>query len=72
MDEMRPQLPLGYSIKRDQYYFWRNQQKKPYHLILLTILGILIISSILFESLKQPFAIISIVPLSYIDIFITF
>ncbi len=72
MNEISPQLPLGYSIERNQYSYWGNQQKKPYHLILLIILGIFIISSTLFESLKQPFAIIGIIPLSYIGIFITF
>ena len=70
--ETKPQLPLGYSIEQSQYTYWGNQQQKPYHLILLIILGIFMISSILFESLKQPFAIIGIIPLSYIGIFITF
>lgn len=72
INEMASQLPLGYSIKNSNYNYWSDQNKKPYHLILLIILGIFFISSILFESLKQPFAIIGIIPLSYIGIFITF
>lgn len=70
--EISPQMPMGYSIKSNEgMWFWRDS-KKQYWLLLLIIGSIFFICSILLESLRQPFAVIFMIPVSYIGLFLTF
>jgi len=64
-------LPLGYKIYK-QSWGWDRKEKKQYFLILLVIVIIFFICSILLESLSQPLAIISLIPFSFIGVFLTF
>ncbi|OQX97806.1 MAG: hypothetical protein B6I20_11940 [Bacteroidetes bacterium 4572_117] len=74
MDEYTQQLPIGYSSKLlDRFWFvLQGEKEQQYGLIFLIIVLIWIISSILFESLKQAFAVIAIIPVSYIGVFLGF
>lgn len=70
--EMSDKLPIGYTIKQSEYRYWQREAKKQFFLILLVIAIIYMICSILLESLKQPLAVILIIPVSYVGVFLTF
>lgn len=63
-------LPIGYKAKQSSYSGWGYDSKKNYALIFLISLIIFFICSIIFESLRQPFAIILLIPISFIGIFL--
>lgn len=66
-------LPMGYVAESSSSYWnWDKKQNRQYLLLLVVIAIIFFISSILFSSLKQPFIIIFIIPVSYIGVFFTF
>jgi multidrug efflux pump subunit AcrB len=70
--EISPQMPMGYSIKSTEgSWFWKDS-KKQYWLLMLIIVSIFFICAILLESLRQPFAVIIMIPVSYIGLFLTF
>ena len=64
-------LPLGYRAETLSYAFRRGDSNKTWMLALI-ILIIFFICSILFESFRQPFVILSLIPLSFIGVFLTF
>ena len=68
------QLPIGYSAKKlDQYWFiFKDAKQQQYWLIFLIIVFVWLISSILFESLKQAFAVVAVIPISFIGVFLSF
>jgi multidrug efflux pump subunit AcrB len=70
--ELSQILPLGYSVRQYQWGGWDREEKKQYFLIFLVIVIIYFICSILLESLMQPFAIIFMIPVSFIGVFLTF
>ncbi|MDR2145872.1 MAG: efflux RND transporter permease subunit, partial [Tannerella sp.] len=73
LKEFGKDLPLGYAAEREGYnYYWSQKDNKQYLLIGLIILIIFFMTSILFNSLKQPLAVIFIIPVSYIGVFLTF
>ncbi len=72
LDEMKDEMPLGYTAETMNFYWMGNEQKKQYSLILLIIALVFLICSVLFESLRQPLAIVLIIPLSFTGIFLTF
>lgn len=66
-------LPMGYTAEAESYYWgWNKKDKKQYLLLLLVIIIIFFTTSILFNSLKQPLAVIFVIPISYIGVFLTF
>jgi multidrug efflux pump subunit AcrB len=66
-------LPLGYTAESESYYYWWSKKdNRQYLFIVLIIIIIFFMSSILFNSLKQPLAIIFVIPVSYIGVFLTF
>ncbi len=65
-------LPLGYTARSESYNFSWDQKKTNYWLIFLVILIIYFICSILLESFKQPLTVISLIPFSFIGVFLTF
>jgi multidrug efflux pump subunit AcrB len=74
VDSFKTQLPMGYTIenKSGRNYNWGNDTAKQYGLLFLILVIIFFLSSILFNSLKQPFAILFVIPFSFIGIFLTF
>lgn len=73
IEEFGKQLPMGYRIESQQVSWdWMKRGDQPYLLLLVVIAIIFFTTSILFNSLKQPLAIIFVIPISYIGIFLTF
>jgi multidrug efflux pump subunit AcrB len=73
IDEFRELLPMGYTVtSRDKSFGWKKKDKGQYLLLVIVIAIIFFITSILFNSLKQPFAIIFVIPVSYIGVFLAF
>jgi multidrug efflux pump subunit AcrB len=74
LDELRLILPLGYKFENSQKRWFLNDAKNNNYTFLLLLILIIIyfICAILFESLKQPFIILSVIPISFIGVFLTF
>jgi len=70
--EINKVLPIGYKARSRHWRGWDRKDKKQYYLIFLVVVIIYFICSILLESLLQPLAIISLIPLSYIGVFLIF
>lgn len=73
LEEFNAGLPMGYSAESESNnWSWGRKENKQY-LLLLVVIGIIFFTtSILFNSLKQPLAIIFVIPVSYIGVFFTF
>lgn len=73
LEEFNKVLPMGYTAENDQdYWSWNKKDNKQYVLLLIVIAIIFFTTAILFNSLKQPLAIIFVIPISYIGVFLTF
>jgi len=74
LDELNTKLPLGFSFETSsQSWFFNADKNSNYMFLLVLVLSIIfLICAILFESLKQPFIILSIIPISFIGVFLTF
>ncbi|MDH6343631.1 multidrug efflux pump subunit AcrB [Parabacteroides sp. PFB2-12] len=73
LKEFNADLPMGYTAEREGYsYSWGKKDNKQYLLLLLIIVIIFFTTSILFNSFKQPLAVIFVIPISYIGVFLTF
>ena len=71
--EFQKLLPMGYTAEVDRsFWSWDDSDNSQYLLLLLIIVIIFFTTSILFNSLKQPLAIIFVIPISYIGVFLTF
>ncbi len=65
--------PLGYFVQKEEYSWnWGEEKGKQYWLIFLIVVIIFFMTSILFNSLKQPLVVIFIIPISFIGLFLTF
>jgi multidrug efflux pump subunit AcrB len=72
VEETNSILPLGYTANSGSYTYSWGEKKTNYYLIFLVIAIIYFICAILLESLKQPFIVISLIPFSFIGVFVTF
>ncbi|MBQ8521867.1 MAG: efflux RND transporter permease subunit [Bacteroides sp.] len=73
LEEFNELLPMGYTAEDDNnYWSWGKDDNKQYALLLVVIAIIFFTTAILFNSLKQPLAIIFVIPISYIGVFLTF
>jgi len=73
LKEFNATLPMGYTAESDrQSWTWGKKDNKQYLLLLVVIAIIFFTTSILFNSLRQPLAIIFVIPVSYIGVFLTF
>ncbi len=64
-------LPMGFKASSPEYD-WMQQAKRQWLLLILVTAIIYMICAVLFESLLQPLAIISLIPVSFIGIFLAF
>jgi multidrug efflux pump subunit AcrB len=71
IEEMRKELPLGYSIERRRFG-WDSHLGEQSALLGLVLVLIFFVCALTFESLQQALAIILIIPTSFIGIFLTF
>ncbi|ADV43362.1 efflux RND transporter permease subunit [Bacteroides helcogenes] len=73
LEEFSKMLPMGYTVESDNdAWGWNKKDNKQYLLLLVVIAIIFFTTSILFNSLRQPLAIIFVIPVSYIGVFLTF
>ncbi|WP_395044642.1 efflux RND transporter permease subunit [Flavobacterium sp.] len=74
LNELKLKLPLGYKFEKETNLWDFNEEKKSNYIYLLFLIIVLIyfICSILFESLTQPLIILSVIPISFIGIFVIF
>lgn len=73
LNKFRKTLPTGYSADKDEYsWSWDDKDFSKYWVLSIVVLIIFFLSAILFNSLMRPFAIIAIIPMSYVGIFLTF
>lgn len=72
IEKIEKELPLGYRVIGNNYYGWNKADKSQYYLILLVIGIIYFICAILLESFTRPLAIISMIPISFVGVFLTF
>ena len=74
LKELKEKLPLGYQFENSQNkWFLSNDKNNNYSFLIILIIGIIyFVCAILFESLKQPFIILSVIPISFIGVFLTF
>jgi len=70
--ETKALLPLGYSADRSYYRYSWGERESNFYLIFLVILIVYFICAILLESLSQPLVVISLIPFSFIGVFLTF
>lgn len=72
LEETVSKLPLGYTIRQETYTYSWFRQKNNYPLLFLVVVIIYVICAILLESLRQPLVVLSLIPFSFIGVFITF
>ncbi|WP_321481246.1 efflux RND transporter permease subunit [uncultured Bacteroides sp.] len=73
LKEFVKELPMGYTAKSESNFWgWGKKDNKQYLLLLIVVAIIFFITAILFNSLKQPLVILSVIPISYIGVFFTF
>ena len=70
-DEFNGRFPVGYRCLNDTAH-WYQDEGTQYWLILLIVVIIYFLCAILFESLRQPLVIITLIPVSFIGTFLTF
>ena len=73
LEALNARLPMGYSAEAaDRYWSWGQKDNGQYALLGIVIVIIFFLSAILFNSLRQPLAILFVIPVSYIGVFLTF
>ena len=70
-DDFNQRMPMGYKCRNSSYGFYQDNGTQ-YGLLVLVIVIIFFVCSILFESLRLPLAIISLIPVSFIGTFLTY
>jgi multidrug efflux pump subunit AcrB len=65
-------LPIGYKASNSQGGWWDENKDKYAWLIFLIVAAIFVMLAMTFESLKLPFAVIFMIPISFIGLFLTF
>ncbi|MDR0939744.1 MAG: efflux RND transporter permease subunit [Mediterranea sp.] len=73
LEEFGKLLPMGYTVKSEEYFgTWNKETNKQYWWLAVVVAIIFFITSVLFNSLKQPLAIIFTIPVAYMGVFLTF
>lgn len=65
-------LPVGYRAYTPWYGHWGGDPHRQVWFILLVMTIIYVMCAIIFESLRKPLVIVSMIPLSFIGVFLTF
>lgn len=72
LQTFRSRLPIGYTVKPIDRFWFGSDTRTPYELIGVVMLLIYVVCVVIFESLWQPMALIGLIPLSYIGVFLAF
>lgn len=71
--QMEREMPVGYTAEvRTNAGPWDWDSQNKFLLIALLLVAVYFITSIIFESLKKPFFIVAIIPVSFIGLFLIF
>lgn len=70
-EEFNQKMPVGYKCQNTSYGYYQDKGTQ-YWLLGLIVIIIFFVCSILFESLRLPLAIISLIPVSFIGTFLTY
>lgn len=69
---LKQTLPVGYRVYEPSYNYWNKKDASQYYNLFLVLGIIFFVCSVLLESLKQPLVILSMIPISFIGVFLTF
>jgi multidrug efflux pump subunit AcrB len=70
--EMKAAMPVGYSAKQiDEGWSWAKVRRQ-YGLLALLFFVLYLLNGVLFESLRTPWLILAIIPMSFIGLFLSF
>ncbi|MEG1607237.1 MAG: efflux RND transporter permease subunit [Mucinivorans sp.] len=73
VERLEKSLPIGYKVAGSgSGWWWGDKEGLPYALLALIVAIIFTICAVLFESLRQPLVIISMIPISFVGVFLTF
>ena len=73
IEQARNYLPLGFYLHdASNWGGWRQDEKSQYWLLFMVVAIVFLLCSILFESLRQPLAVLMVIPVSFIGLFLTF
>ncbi len=73
VEALNKSLPMGYTAEKEESRWgWNTKNNKQYWLIGLLIVIIFFTTSVLFNSVRQPLAVIFVIPVSFIGVFLTF
>ena len=71
VNTMKASLPMGYTIEnKSNNWYWGGDDSGQYKLLFIVIAIIFFISAILFNSLRQPLAIIGVIPISFLTFYL--
>jgi HAE1 family hydrophobic/amphiphilic exporter-1 len=69
----RTELPPGYTIRADERWRWdREEQEQIVMVLLVSLILVYMVTASLFESLRQPLAVLLTVPMALIGVFMIF
>jgi multidrug efflux pump subunit AcrB len=71
-NDFQKTLPIGYRVYNSHDTSWNKEDKQQYYYLFYIIAIIFFVCSILLNSLRQPFAIIMMIPISFVGVFLTF
>jgi multidrug efflux pump subunit AcrB len=72
LDELKIEMPEGFSAEKKTFSWSWEKTKRQYSLLFILMIAIYMICAILYENLKQPIYIISVIPISFIGTFLIF
>ncbi len=73
LERFREKLSPGYTVHNESdHRGWGAKENKQYRLLLLVAAIIFLTTGVLFNSLKKPFIVLLIIPVSFIGVFLTF
>lgn len=73
LERFRENLPPGYTAQNEnQYYGWGKKDNQQYFLLFIVASIIFLTTGVLFNSLKKPFIILLVIPISFIGVFLGF
>ena len=70
--EFQKTLPIGYRVYNSHDTSWDKEDQQQYYYLLYIIAIIFFVCSILLNSLRQPLAVILMIPISFVGVFLTF
>ena len=71
IDQLKKELPVGYTVKEENSNFWRGAEKSLAWAVFFTIAIVFLICAVLLDSILQALTVVVIIPISFIGVFVT-